>query len=320
MKISSILTRQDYAKKISKKIFLRTFAYIVMFSLGFVFIYPVLYMLSTSFMGKTDLVSPYVVWIPYEFNVYNYYIAAIMVHFGDGLKSSIILAVFGSIGQTVSCAVIGYGFGRYKFWGKNILFVLLLFTFIVPPEVIMIPLYIQFSRYRWIGTFLPLIVPAMVGQGVKGAIFVLIYRQFFSALPWELDDSARIDGLGGFGIFTRIMLPLSKAAIIVVFVFAFVWNWNEYYIPAIFLKPGDAPLSVRLSRLWSDIREYLAVKDTTGELVKDWARNPYLIAISNRSEAMGMAACVLVIIIPCALYVVMQRFFTESVERTGLVE
>ena len=307
-------------RKIGKRFSMKFLIYLVLWSLGFVFVYPVLYMLSTSVMGTRDIISPYVVLIPFEFNFYNYYLASIAVHFTDGLVSSLILGLGGAIGQTVSCAIIGYGFGRYKFPGRNVMFILLLFAFIVPPDVIMIPLYIQFANYRWIGTFLPFIVPSFLGQGLKGAIFIIIYRQFFSSLPWELEDSARIDGLNGFQIFIRIMLPLSKAAIIVVFVFSFVWNWNDYYVPSIFLPPQLAPLSVRLSRLWTDIREYLAVKDDTGALIKDWSRNPYLKAISNRNEALGMAACVLVIFIPFVVYVILQRFFTESIERTGLVE
>ena len=320
MKTISVHISAAVAKKIGKRISIKFLIYLILWSLGFVFIYPVLYMLSTSVMGQTDIISPYVVLIPFEFNFYNYYLAAIAVHFKDGIISSLIIGLGGAIGQTISCAIIGYGFGRYKFPGKNIMFILLIFTFIVPPEVIVIPLYIQFAQYKLLGTFLPFIIPAFLGQGLKGAIFIIIYQNFFSALPWELEDSARIDGLKGFGIFTRIMLPLSTAAVIVVFVFSFVWNWNDYFIPSIFLRPQLAPLSVRLSNLWHDIREYLAVKDSDGELIKDWGRNPYLLAISNRSEGMGMAACVLVVFIPFVMYVIMQRFFTEGIERTGLVE
>ncbi len=294
---------------------------IVLLSLGFVFVYPLLYMLSTSVMGNEDLVSPYVVWIPYQFNLYNYYLAGLGLRFGAALKTSSILSIGSAVAQTLSCAAIGYGLARYRFRGKNVIFLLVVFTFIVPPQVIMVPLFIQFAHYGWMFTYLPFLVPCLFGLGLRGSLFVIIYRQFFSSLPRELDDAARIDGLGGFGIFTRIMLPVSKSAMLVVFLFSFVWNWADYYIPSIFLRSENAPLSVRLSRLWTDIRQYVEI-EKSGEVFKgfaDWTQNPYFLAIMNRNEALGMAASVLVISIPLIIYVFLQRFFTEGVERTGLV-
>ena len=295
--------------------------YTVLASLGFVFLYPLLYMVSTSVMGTEDLISPYVVWIPYQFNLYNYYLASIGLRFWSALQASAILSIGGALGQTLSCALIGYGLARYKFPGRNIVFILVLFTFIVPPHVIMIPLYIQFSRYGWIFTYLPFLVPCFLGQGLRGAIFVIIYRQFFATLPGELDDSARIEGLGGFKIFTKIMLPISRSAMLVVFLFSFVWNWNDYYLPSVFLRSESAPLSVRLSRLWTDIRQYIEIVKS-GQVFssyEDWWRNPYFLAIMNRNEALGMAASVLVICFPLLIYFLLQRFFTESIERTGIV-
>ncbi len=162
-------------------------------------------------------------------------------------------------------------------------------------------------------------MPSSLAQGLRGALFVVIFRQFFSTLPWELDDSARIDGLGGFGIFTRIMLPLSRSAVLVVFLFSLVWHWNDHFFPAIYLQPQDAPLSVRLASLWTEVRKAFVIK---GKLVSARRRAPT--RTSTRSpratRASGMAACMLVIVVPLVLYAFLQRFFTESIERTGLVE
>jgi multiple sugar transport system permease protein len=290
----------------------------ILLSLGFIFLYPVLYMVSTSLKNAEDLVSPDVIWIPRSFDLLNFTIAAWGLRFWESLRSSAILSLLSAVGQTASCALVGYGLARYRFPGRNLLFLLVVFTFIIPPQTLVIPLFIQFARYGWQGSYLPFAVPGLLAQGLRGALFVIIFRQFFATLPWELDDSARIDGIGGFRIYAWIMLPLSKTALLVVFLFSLVWNWNDYYLPAIFLEPSRATLSVRLVSLWSEVRKTFMLK---GQLLQaSQGSNPYIDAINSRNEGVGMAGCLLVIAAPLLIYVVLQRYFTESIERTGLVE
>lgn len=291
---------------------------VVLLSLGFIFIYPVLYMIATSLMGPEDLVSPEVVWIPTGFDVDNYYFAAWGLRFGDALRSTAFLSVAAAVAQAASCAIAGYGLARYRFPGHGALFLLVVFTFLVPPQTIIVPLYIQFARYGWQGSYLPLLVPSFLGQGLRGALFVIIYRQFFSTLPWELDDSARIDGIGGLRIFTKIMLPLSRSTILVVFLFSFIWHWNDFYLSAIFLDPAKSTLSVRLQGIWTDVRKTFVSAGRVYHTAQ--GTNPYFEAVTARNEGVGMAACVLVVFVPLLVYVVLQRYFTESIERTGLVE
>jgi multiple sugar transport system permease protein len=301
-----------------KRVGITTLLMIVLLSLGFIFLYPVLYMVSTSLKNAQDLVSPDVVWVPRSFDLLNYTIAAWGLRFWEALRSSTILSLLTAVGQTASCAVAGYGLARYRFRGRGLLFLLVVFTFIIPPQTLVIPLFIQFARYGWQGTYLSFGVPAFLGQGLRGALFVIIFRQFFATLPWELDDSARIDGIGGFRIFTKIMLPLSRSAMLVVFLFSLVWNWNDYYLPAILLDPSRATLSVRLVSLWTEVRKTFMLK---GQLLQaSQGTNAYIEAITSRNEGVGMAACLLVIITPLIIYAFLQRYFTESIERTGLVE
>jgi multiple sugar transport system permease protein len=296
-----------------------TFIYVVLLSLGFIFLYPLLYMMVTSLMNAADLASPDVVWIPRKLDFQNYYLAGWGINFWEGLKASIFLSFISAGVQTLSCAVVGYGFARYKFREKNILFILVLFTFIVPPQTIIIPLFMQFSRYGWINTPLPFIIPGLLGHGLRGALFVVVYRQFFLQLPWELDDSARIDGLNGFQIFFRIMLPLSKTAMLVIFLFSLVWNWNDAFLPAIFLKGENAPLSVNLAGLWENIRNIFIMGNDVFNQDRI-TQSPYFQAVANRHEGVGMAACLMVIGFPLVIYLFLQKFFIESIERTGLVE
>jgi multiple sugar transport system permease protein len=309
----------------------KLFVYFVLIGLGFIFLYPVLYMFATSFMGPNDLISPYVIWIPKEFNLFNYYWAANHMRIDQSIPSSLFISLSVATLQALACAVAGYGLSRYKFRGQNIIFLLVLFTFLVPPEVLTIPLLIQFSKLGWWDTYFPFIVPALFGQGLRGALYVIIYRQFFSTLPYELEDAARIDGLGDFKIFARIMIPLSRTAISIVFLFSLVWSWNDYYFTSIFMSPTKSPVSVRLSELWTSISQGASsiagrytIENLFGEGVapdpQNFAYSNWHILIGSRNEGLGMAACVLVIIVPLIIYIVLQRIFTESIERTGLVE
>jgi multiple sugar transport system permease protein len=291
---------------------------VILLSLGFIFLYPVLYMISTSLKNAQDLVAPDVLWVPRSLDLLNFSIAAWGLRFWEALRSSIILSVLSAAAQTASCAVAGYGLARYRFPGRGLVFMLVVFTFIIPPQTLVIPLFIQFARYGWQGSYLPFVVPSLLAQGLRGSLFVIIFRQFFATLPWELEDSARIDGIGGLRIFSLIMLPLSRTAMLVVFLFSLVWHWNDHYLPAIFLDPSRSTLSVRLVSLWTEVRKTFLLK---GKLYMGaQGSNPYLDAINSRNEGVGMAAALLVIVAPLLIYVFLQRYFTESIERTGLVE
>lgn len=325
-----LIERAQMFRHYGNRFVIKLFVYFVLIGLGFIFLYPVLYMFATSFMGPNDLISPYVVWIPKQFTLFNYYWAANHMRIDQSIPSSLIISVSVATAQALACAVAGYGLSRYKFRGKNIIFLLVMFTFLVPPEVLTIPLLIQFSKLGWWDTYFPFIVPALFGQGLRGALYVIIYRQFFSTLPYELEDAARIDGLGDFSIFARIMIPLSRTAISIVFLFSLVWSWNDYYFTAIFMSPIKSPVSVRLSELWTSISQgasSIAGRYQVENLFGDTMPDPSNFAYANwhtligaRNEGLGMAACVLVIIVPLIIYIFLQRIFTESIERTGLVE
>lgn len=306
-------TRSMVIRHRSYKAFLGVALYLVLLSLGFVFLYPVIYMVSTSLMTPADLVAPDVLYIPTAFRLDNYQIAWLGLSFVKSAGTSAAISLLGALGHLLSCSLIGYGFARYKLKAHKLLFPLVVFTLIVPPQTLLVPLYIQFSRYGWMNTILPFVVPAFVGQGLKGALFVIVFRQFFTQLPWELDDSARIDGAGGWRIFTKIMLPLSRSAMLVVFLFSMVWHWNDHYLPGIFLRLESTTLAVRLKSFWSVVRAaHAAVLQTTSSYQQE--------LMQAHSEGVGMAASFLVIVAPLVVYLFLQRYFTESVERTGLVE
>lgn len=152
--------------------------------------------------------------------------------FGTYLKNSVIVTVMTTLGQLISCSLVAYGFARYDFKYKNGLFVLLLATMMIPWDVTMIPLYMEFNMFGWINTLKPLIVPAFFGS----AYYIFLLRQFLMNIPKDLENAARIDGANEFQIFFKIFLPIMKAPLILIAVLNILSVWNDYLGPLIYLQ------------------------------------------------------------------------------------
>lgn len=153
--------------------------------------------------------------------------------FNRYLLNTIIITVLGITGVLLSSTLVAYGFSRFRFPGRDILFLLMISTMMIPVQVTMIPTFILFKYLGWIDTFAPLIVPTYFGGG---AFNIFLMRQFFMTIPYELDDAAKIDGCNYFQIFSMILLPLVKPALATVAIFGFVYNWNDFLNPLIYLN------------------------------------------------------------------------------------
>jgi len=151
--------------------------------------------------------------------------------FLDALANTIVITAFSVVGQVLSCSLVGYAFARLRFRGRTGLFVLMLATMMLPFQVVMIPLFILFSRLGWIDTFLPLIVPTFFGN----AFYIFMFRQFFAQIPEALVEAARIDGAGYLRTWWSIMLPLCRPVIALTAVFTFMFVWNDFLGPLIYL-------------------------------------------------------------------------------------
>lgn len=193
---------------------------------------PVLWMISTSLktMQQTLVFPPQ--WIPTSWQWKNYPTALTFLPFATYAKNTILITGTVMIGEVLTNSFVAYGFARLRGPGRNALFVLVLSTMLIPFPVIMIPQYVLFKHLGWIDTLLPLIVPPWFGS----AFLIFMLRQFYLTIPHELDDAAEIDGCSYFGIYWRIMLPLSKPALATVAIFSFTYNWNDYLAPLIFLN------------------------------------------------------------------------------------
>ncbi len=287
------------------------FHYAVLASLSFVFIYPMLYIVSQSLMQANDIADATVKWIPKELSFEHYRFAFDRLNFWKSFMNSVFTSLGPAVLQIVSCAIVGYGFARYRFPGHTPLLGLVLFTFLVPPQTIVVPLYMFFSDLGWINTVLPFLVPSAFGHGLRGALFVLIFIQFFSGLPSQLEESARIDGARAFRTFRSIMLPLAGPAMLVVFLFSVVWHWNDIFQPNLYLMLTDH----------YNLPQRLMILDTQGEQRLSDAQKMMgggLIGSVPTNYNRSMAGALLTILPLVILYGYAQRYFVESLERTGL--
>ena len=278
--------------------------YAVLIAIGFVYLQPLLFMFITSIKNPSDLLNPMVQWVPTELFLGNYDKGLRVLSYPDTLLSSTLISVIPSALQTVVASVVGYGLARYRFWGKPIVFILLLATFIIPPQNTVIPQMLTYRNLGLLGNPLALILPAILGQGFRSPIFILIFYQSFLSLPKVLEESARLDGATDFYIFRKIAVPTALPAYIVSFIFSIVWYWNETFLTGIFLEGGVTTLPMQLSRF---VQAYENLYP------------PGTVNIFDRlNEAVKMSGTFLNILPLLVMYFVLQRWFVESVEMTGV--
>lgn len=290
--------------EIDKGLLFKLFVYIILINVAFIYIKPILYMVTTMVKDAKNILDPTVIWVPRTIFLGHLQQAGEMLNYGKSFLISVSLASSVALLQVFSCAIAGYAFARLDFPFKKVWGALLLFTFIMPPQITILPSIMLFKEFGWLNTFLPMVVPAIFGHGLKGAMFVIIYRSFYSTLPKELDEAARMDGAGPFRMFFRVMFPISRSATVVVVLFSFVWNWNDFYFPSLFMFTAEnVPLSITLARMAGEMK----LAEGAGE-------------ITVYAEAVKMAASFLIIMPLLVVYLFAQRWFIEGVERTGLVE
>jgi multiple sugar transport system permease protein len=278
--------------------------YALLITIGFVYIQPLLFMFVTSIKNPDDLLNPMVQWVPTEFYLGNYTKGYQVLDYPNTLAASIAMSLIPSLLQTIVASVVGYGLARYRFWGKSLVFMLLLATFLLPPQNTVIPQMLNYRDLGLLGNPLSLILPALFGQGFKSAIFVLIFYQTFVSFPKALEESARLDGASDLRIFLTIAVPSAIPAYIVSLIFSIVWYWNETFLTVIFLEGGVTTLPMQLSR-FAQAYENLYP--------------PGVVNIFDRlNEAVKMSGTFLNILPLLVMYFVLQRWFVESVEMTGI--
>ena len=268
---------------------LRTFAFVLLILFGIAFLAPFAWMVSTSLKPLNETMSLPPRWIPSVVHWHNYRDAIdAMGYFWRYTGNTFFICVMSVIGTVLSSALAAYGFSRIEWKGRDRLFLILLATMMIPFPVVMVPIYSLFKNLGWIGTFKPLWVPAFFAS----AFNVFLLRQFFLTLPRDISESARLDGCSEMQIFLRIILPLSKPALLVVALFQFMFSWNDFLGPLIFLtEQKDFTLALGLQSFQSQ----------------------------NGGTAWHhlMAASTLVVLPVLVLFFFAQRTFIEGIATTG---
>ena len=226
----------------------KLYLYLTLIGVGFVFLFPLIYMISFSFKSLEDLLNFTVNLVPTSLYLGNYQRYFEVVNFFPRLLETTYIAVVPSLLQTLVAAIIGYGFARFNFLGKKLLLALVLATFIIPPQVLVIPRHILFNDLGILESIMAYALPAAFGQGINSAIFILIFYQTFRLIPKALEEAAQLDGAGHLRIFFSIGVPLAGSAAIVSFLFSFVWYWNETFLAAIYFRDALTTLPLQLQR------------------------------------------------------------------------
>ena len=278
--------------------------YLLLIALGFVYLYPLLFMFVTSLKSPTDLLNPMVQWVPTEIYIGNYVKAWRVLNYPTTIVSSILVSVIPSLIQAAVCSVIGYGLARYRFKGKGLIFALIMATFIIPAQNTAIPQMLTFKSLGLLGNVFAIILPALFGQGYRSAIFILIFYQTFMSLPKVLEEAARLDGASDLKVFLSVGLPAAVPAFIVSIIFSTVWYWNESYLTLMFLEGGVQTLPMQLAK-FTQAYENLYPSG--------------MVNIFERlNEAVKLAGTFLNILPLLVMYFVLQKWFVESVEMTGI--
>jgi len=219
------------------------------------FVMPFVFVLLTALMSRQQALSTH--YWPHPFVWSNFlHVNRIIPILHDGWNSTV-YAVLSSVGVVVSSVPVAYALARMRWRGRNVVFLLVLATLMLPDQVTSVPLYVIFVRFHWIGTLKPLIVPNFLGD----AFSIFLLRQFFMTIPEELADAARVDGAGEFRILTRVIVPLAKPAIAAVALFQFLYAWNDFFYPLLYAgnNPKTVTLAVGLAQLMGNTNVHYGV-------------------------------------------------------------
>ena len=292
------------------------FRFLILFGLCFVILYPLIFMLSTAFRPNEQMNDPSVVWLPKSFTLDNIKQTWQVMKFDKTVLNTIKLNLIASVIQVCSTAITGYGFARFQFKGKKLLFAIVVLMIIVPPQITTIPLYMQFRFFKpqflaklltlghtsLISTGWTMYLPALFANGLRAGLFIFIFRQFFRGLPKELEDAAYLDGCGPLKTFLVVMVPNAKTSFLTVFLFSIVWYWNDFYVSSSFFTHNDTVA--------------LMLKNLDAQLQQDLFNGQ---AISTRQIIVWLeAGCVLSITPLLVMYIFLQRYFIEGIERSGI--
>ncbi|PWW07208.1 multiple sugar transport system permease protein [Paenibacillus cellulosilyticus] len=288
--------------------------------LSFVILYPILQKISTAIKDKSDLYSPIVIYVPEHYSWDNFKKAISIMDYWHTLLNTFSLSTMTTLLTAASCALAGYAFARLKFKGSGLLFFGVVLTILVPPTTILIPIYMNLKDFNLLGliplltggksinlldSYWPFVLTSLTASSLKAGLYIFIFRQFFRGIPKEVEEAAYIDGAGVGTTFWRIMLPNATPAIVTVLLFSFVWQWNDSFFTTTYLTSSNV-MSLQLSSLPHNLSIMLEGGVATN-------KDPFYMSMVQDT---GILLAILPLVI---IYLFVQRYFVESIERTGIV-
>lgn len=318
--------KTSYKRKITFELFLEKLAilmkYFLLYGLSFVILYPLIQQISIAIREPGDINNPLVLWIPERFSFQNFRIAAIVLDYWNALRNSFMLSGIVTILQVLTTALTGYAFARLKFRGQSFLFVIVIATIIVAPSTIELPLKINLMNFlglniNLLGSPNVMYIFAATGMGIKAGIFIFLFRQFFRGIPEELEEAAYLDGANPLQVFTKIMLPNARGAMVLAGILTFVWQWNDAYFTANFVTKinGDfMTLTTKMMSIRNAIQGAIQQAGVWQLFDQDVTQNPLFTSMILNTAAMLSMLPLLI------FYLLVQKvLFTEGIERSGLV-
>lgn len=303
------------------RLFLSVVRAVIVFGICYVILYPVFVKLSISFMDESNLYDATVKYIPKTFTLDNYKKVLKGLEYGKSFLLTAAMSGGVAFLQLIVCMLTAYGFARFRFPGKNILFGCVIFTLIVPPQILMLPMYMNFRFFDVAGIVeavrgesinllnsgWPVIIQAMTCMGFKNGLYIYMLRQFFKGIPKELEEAAFVDGCGKLRTFVQIMVPVAVPMMVTVFLFGFVWQWTDSFYTGLYM-PKMALFSNKLSALAS----------TIGAQYKDMGGSMNFVT-PGFASMMNNTGVLLVILPLIVLYLACQKHFVEGIARSGIV-
>lgn len=294
------------------------FRAVIVIGLCSIILYPLIYMVSAAFRPRAEMNDPTILWIPKTFTMSNIKDAIRAMDFWHTLGNTLVLNIGCSIIQVVTCALTGYGFARFKFKGKNILFFIVIMMILVPSQIILIPQYMFFRYFNPLGIYhaitgnyinlinnaITMYFPAFTANGIRAGLFIFLFRQSFRGLPKELEDAAYLDGCSPLRTFVQVMIPNAGSTFLTVFLLSVVWYWNDYYVSTSFFT-DNRTIALMLKNLDANLTRIIFDNGN--------------VQVNVRELIVWMEAGCLISITPMLiLYICLQKNFTEGIARSGL--
>ena len=313
-------------KRTLQSIVIKLFGITVILGMCFSILYPILKLFPMIFCDVEDLGNPDVVWVPIQYSLVSFK-AAIKLVFGNFIImfQSLLYAAVIAVIQVIICAMAGYTLGRVKIPFRGLIFGLVIFTFVVPPQSLLISQYLNFKNFDILGIFklttgdtidlinnpITLYMLSLFGQGLKQSLFIYIFQSFFKGLPKELEEAALIDGCGFYKTYIKIALPNAVPSIMVVAVLSFIWNYGDTYYTGYF-HPEGPYLAMKLSQTFAATNSNNVV-----DAVSKWYDKPA--ASSFTYDAVKQAAVLIYLIPLLIIYFIVQKRLVENFAASGIV-